>query len=226
MTLFRVNINNRDLNKKLNNVVRYSNGFVDGVEINKIILMNRLGEYVVDVLGKYIDAQARGNPGALHHVYEWGATGNSGARLFKMNAAATKNIIAITGSFLPSSSVSDTATEPFTDKANIMENKIGITIEPRNSDVLVFEADGQTVFSMNSVYIANPGGDGVAGSFGRVVEEFFGVYFTRMLLKPFLDELSTAEQFVQYFAQGSRSGYPVGVKAGQRYLDSAGVIIE
>ena len=226
MTLFRVKINNRDLNKKLNNVVKYSNGFVDGVEINKIILMNRLGEYVVDTLGKYIDAQARGNPGALHHVYEWGATGSSGARLFKMNAAASKSIITINGSFLPSSSISDTATEPFVDKATIMENGIGITIEPRDSDFLAFEADGQTVFTMNAVYIANPGGDGVAGSFGRVVEDFFNVYFTRMLLKPFLDELSTAEQFVQYFAQGARSGYPVGVKAGQKYLNSAGVILE
>ena len=226
MKLFRVKIDNKDLNKKLNNVVRYSDGFVDGIEISKIILMNRLGEYVVEALGKYIDAQARGNPGALHHVYEWGATGSSGARLFKMNAVATKTIITINGSFLPSSSISDTATEPFVDKANIMENGIGITIAPRDSDVLAFEADGQTVFTMNSVYIANPGGDGVAGSFGRVVEDFFSVYFTRMLLKPFIDELSTAEQFVQYFAQGARSGYPVGVKAGQRYINSAGVILE
>lgn len=226
MKLLRVKINNLDLNKKLNNVVKYSNGFVDGIELNKIILMNRLGEYVVDVLGKYIDAQARGNPGSLHHVYEWGAAGNQGARLFKMNATATKSIIMINGSFLPSSSISDTATEPFVDKANIMENGIGITIEPKDADVLAFELDGQTVFTMNSVYVANPGGDGVAGSFGRVVEDFFNIYFTRMLLRPFLDELSTAEEFVQYFAQGARSGYPVGVKAGQKYLNSAGVIIE
>jgi len=59
-----------------------------------------------------------------------------------------------------------------------------------------------------------------------VVEDFFDVYFTRMLLKPFIDELSTAEEFVQYFAQGARSGYPVGVRAGQRYINSAGVIVE
>lgn len=214
------------MNKKLNNVVKYSNGFVDGIEIQKIILMNRLAEYVVDVLEKYIDAQARANPGALHHVYEWGSTGSSGARLFKMNGAASKNIIVITGSFLPSSSISNTATEPFVDKANIMENGIGITIAPRDSDLLVFEADGQTVFTMNEVYIANPGGDGVAGSFGRVIDQFFDVYFTRMLLKPFIEELSTAEEFVQYFAQGARSGYPVGVRAGQQYINSAGVAIE
>ena len=224
--MFRVKINNKDLNKKLNNVVKYSNGFVDGIEIQKIILMNRLAEYVVDVLEKYIDAQARANPGALHHVYEWGSTGSSGARLFKMNGAASKNIIVITGSFLPSSSISNTATEPFVDKANIMENGIGITIAPRDSDLLVFEADGQTVFTMNEVYIANPGGDGVAGSFGRVIDQFFDVYFTRMLLKPFIEELSTAEEFVQYFAQGARSGYPVGVRAGQQYINSAGVAIE
>jgi len=226
MKLFRVKIDNRELNKKLKNVTQYSNGFVDGIDMQKIVLMNRLGEYVVDLLGKYIDVQARGNPDALHHVYEWGATGSSGARLFKMNANASSNLIIITGSFMSSSSISDTATEPFVDKASIMENGIGITVAPRDSDVLAFDLDGQTVFTMNEVYIANPGGDGVAGSFGRVVEDFFGNYFTRMLLKPFLDELSTAEEFVQYFAQGARSGYSVGVRAGQRYINSAGVAIE
>ena len=226
MKLISVRFNNIELNRKLNNVVKYSNGFINGIEIQKIILMNRLGEYVVDVLGKYIDAQARGNPNTLHHVYEWNSAGNSGARLFKMNAAATKSIITITGSFLPSSSISDTATEPFTDKANIMENAIGITVSPKDSDFITFEANGEQVFTMNDIYIANPGGDGVAGSFGRVVEDFFNVYFTRMLLKPFLNELSTAEEFVQYFAQGARSGYPVGVKAGKAYINSAGVIVE
>lgn len=226
MTLLRVRINDKDLNRKLKNIVRYSNGFVDGIEINQIILMNRIAEYVVDALGKYIDSQARMNPAALHHVYEWNATGNEGARLFKLNGAATKTIITIMGSFLQSSSVSDTATEPFTDKANIMENAIGITISPNDSDFLAFEADGEMVFTMNDIYIANPGGDAVAGSFGRTVEQFFNTYLTRMLLSPFLKELSTAEEFVQYFGQGANSGYPVGVKAGQRYLDSAGVIIE
>jgi hypothetical protein len=226
MKLFRVKVDNRELNKVLKNVTQYSNGFVDGIDMQKIILMNRLGEYVVDLLGKYIDAQARGNPDALHHVYEWGAVGSSGGRLFKMNAAASSNHIVITGNFLPSSSISDTATEPFVDKANIMENGIGITIAPRDSDFLAFEADGMTVFTMNEVYVANPGGDGVAGSFGRVVEDFFGNYFTRMLLKPFLNELSTAEEFTQFFAQGARSGYSVGVRAGQKYINSAGVAIE
>lgn len=226
MKLFRVKIDNKDLNKKLQNITKYSNGFVDGIDTQKIVLMNRLGEYVVDLLNKYIDAQARGNPDALHHVYEWGAAGSSGARLFKMNAAASSNLIVITGSFLPSSSISDTATEPFVDKARIMENGIAITVSPRDSDVLAFELDGQTVFTTNEVYIANPGGDGVAGSFGRVVENFFNNYFTRMLLKPFLDELSDAEEFVQYFAQGARSGYSAGVRAGQKYINSAGVALE
>lgn len=226
MKLLRVSINNKDLNKKLNNIVKYSNGFVDGIEMQKIILMNRIGEFVVDALGKYIDAQARGNPGALHHVYEWNAAGSEGSRLFKMNAVASSSVIIINGSFLPSSSISDTATEPFVDKANIMENAISITIAPRDSDLLVFESGGQTFFTMNEITIANPGGDGVAGSFGKTVEQFFGTYFTRTLLAPFLKELSTAEEFVQYFAQGSKSGYPAGIKAGQRYLNSAGVIIE
>lgn len=226
MKLLRVKIDNKDLNNKLNNIVKYSNGFVDGIEVQKIILMNRVGKYVTETLGKYIDAQARGNPSALHHVYEWGSIGSEGARLFQLDSSATKNTITITGSFLPSSSVSSTATEPFVDKANIMENAIGITISPRNSDYLVFEGSEGTVFTMNDIYIANPGGDAVAGSFGKTVESFFDNYFTNMLLKPFLQELSTAEQFTQFFAQGAKGGYPVGVKAGEQYLNSAGVVIE
>lgn len=224
--MLRVKINNRDLNKKLNNIVKYSDGFVDGAEISKIFLMNKIANFVEESLYRYVDSKARMNPSALHHVYEWNATGSPGARLFDINAVASKTIITINGSFLPSSSISDTATEPFVDKANIMENAISITIAPRNSDFLAFEANGETVFTANEVYIAHPGGDGVAGSFGRVVEEFFDNYFTNMILAPFLQELSTAEEYVQFFAQGARGGYGVGVKAGGKYINSPRMTIQ
>lgn len=188
--------------------------------------MQRLGQYVIQLMYKYIDAQARGNPAALHHVYEWGATGSPGGRLYNLDAAVSISTIHISGNFLPSGSVSDTATVPFVDKANIMENKIAITIEPNSSNVLVFEGDQGLVFTANSVYVANPGGDAVAGSFGRVVDQFFGQYFTNALLRPFLAELERAEEFTRYFPAGANGGGTgLGIKAGREYLRSAGSVV-
>ena len=105
----------------------------------------------------------------------------------------------------------------------IMENKIAITIEPKNSDVLAFEEDGEMVFVATSIYIANPGGDAVAGSFGRVVSEFFDKYFTASILQGILRDLSTPEEFIQYFSQGAKSGGSAGVKAGRKYFSIKGV---
>jgi hypothetical protein len=103
-----------------------------------------------------------------------------------------------------------------------MENGIAVTIAPKNSSVLAFEDDGETVFTMNEVYIAHPGGDAVAGSFGRVVEDFFDNYFTGHLLKPFIAELGNASEFARFFPQGTNIGRPAGIKAAVTYLDTAG----
>ena len=62
-----------------------------------------------------------------------------------------------------------------------MEEGIPVTITPRNSDVLVFEKDGETVFTKNSVNVDNPGGDATEGSFEKVIDSFFTKYFTQAL---------------------------------------------
>lgn len=216
----------RDLIKKIKNSVSYSEGFLDGIKMQTINFNQQLGEFTVDILNKYIDARARSNPAALHHVYEWDRVGNEGARLFEITSSASKNIIRFTGSFLPSKSISQNSSEPFTDKANIMENAIEVVIEPRNSDVLAFESDGEMVFTRNSIYIDHPGGDEVAGSFGKVIDDFFTTYFTNAMLDPLLKELSTAKEFSQSFAAGARSGSAVGVRAGKKYLTLPGGTIE
>lgn len=221
-----VSFDNKELNRILNNSVKYSNGFLDGVDAGQIIFMNQLGQFVADALGQYIDAQARANPDKLHHVYEWNATGSMSARLFDFDVAATKGLINITGKFLPSRSISENSSEPFVNKAYIMENQIGITISPKNSDVLVFESDGETVFTAKDIYIANPGGDAVANGFGSTVDFFFSNFFTNALLRPFMKEISNPQEFSQFFPQGTRSGYPVGMSAGQKYITSVGVILE
>lgn len=213
----------KELVNILKNTTNYSKGFVSGAEMNKLEFNRILGGYTAEALKNYIDSKARMNPESLHHVYEWDSVGNLSSRLFDFNVVTKVNSINFSGKFLPSKTPSPNSDDVFSDKANIMENRIGITIEPRNSDILAFEDDGETIFVATSIYIANPGGDAVAGSFGKVVSEFFDKYFTASILQGILKDLATPEEFVQYFAQGSKSGRSVGVKAGRKYFSVKGV---
>ena len=93
--MIKFKMNNKELNKKLNNVVQYSSGFFEGVEMERIQFNRILGGYTAEALGYYIDSKARSNPGAFHHIYEWNQVGNKDSRLFSFNVNATKNNIAI-----------------------------------------------------------------------------------------------------------------------------------
>lgn len=185
--------------------------------------MRFLAGYTREALYKYIDSRARANPNALHHVYEPNQVGNSGARLYKFEIIPALTKITFIGEFLPSSVPSENSREAFVNKASIMENGIAITITPKNSDVLVFENDGELVFTRNAITIDHPGGDAVAGSFGEVVDQFFTQYLTNALLKPLFKDLSTADEFVKSFSTGTRAA---GVRAGRKYLQVSGVDFE
>lgn len=224
--MLRVKINSKEINKILENSVSYSYGFLEGAEIDQILFNQRLGEYAAESLCLYIDAQARGNPDAFHHVYEWGTTGNKGSRLFEIKSTASKRIITFSGKFLQSRVPSPTSDSVFYDKAEVMESGIKIIVEPKSANVLAFESDGEMVFTTNSVVIENPGGPEVEGSFGRAVDNFFDSYFTKSLLRPFMKKLSSPTEFVESFAAGAKAGKSAGITAGKRYMRSAGSIIE
>ncbi len=224
--MISVRFNNAQLAKVLNNTTKYGKGFTDGIEMDRYFFMSELAEYTIQALKKYIDSQAKASPDSLHHVYEWGQVGSPSARLFEIDPIVTSSYIRFAGYFLPSNSISDTATEPFIYKAETMENGITIVVAPAMADYLRFEVNDQIVFTKSAVTIEHPGGDAVAGSFGRVVDTFFTAYFTNALLQPFLKELATAEEFSQYFPQGAKGGgYSVGFKAGKAYIRSAGMKI-
>jgi hypothetical protein len=226
MKMLNVRFNIRELTRMTNNAVKYGKGFNDGIEMEKIFFMTELGKYAAESLNKYVDAKARGNPNALHHVYEWGQVGNPAGRLFEIEPIPGPNVIRFSGRFLASESVSDTATTPFIYKAETMENGITIVVAPHFAEYLKFEVNDTLVFTKNAITIEHPGGDAVAGSFGRVVDSFFTTYFTNSLLQPFLKNLAIAHGFKQNFPQGVRSGgYSIGVKAGRIYLRSAGANI-
>jgi hypothetical protein len=227
----RIRFNMAHFSSVMRNTVEYSKGFMQGIEENKILFNQRLGDQTVEALYRFIDSKARMSPDSLHHVYEWNATGSPGARLFKFNAKANRQSVTIVGDFLPSKSISDSAsslgqsTEPFVDKANIMENQITIVVSPRSSEYLVFESSGEPVFTVHSVIIDNPGGDEVSGSFGRVVDEFFDSYFTTTFLKQsgIFDRLRVPKEFSIYFPAGANGGgRAVGRVAGKKYYSGRG----
>ena len=211
------------LKKYLNNLVSYGNGFMQGVDLERVNFNKVLGGVTAEALEKYIDQKSKMNPEMLHHVYEWDKVGDSSSRLFRFTVDSGKTFISFSGKFLPSKSTSGTSSEPFVNKADIMENKIAVTVEPRNSSVLAFEDDGQMVFTSSSVYIANPGGDAVAGSFGKTVSEFFDQYFTSSILRQLMNDLKTPTEFSKYFPQAIKTdGRSVGVMAGRKYFKVKG----
>lgn len=226
--MLKARFDTKQLNSMLKNTVQYGYGFLEGAEIGQIEFNIRLGEYVVDVLNHYIDKRATMHPETLHHIYEWGQVGDPSARLFSMRSIASKRVIKFDGKFLKSSSIGPTATEPFVNKAEVMENGIGVTISPKNGDFLVFDVGDETIFTMNDIYVAHPGGPAVEAGFANVIEEFFGSYFTGSLLKSsgLFDHLSTAEEFAQYFPSGARRGKAVGRAAGKKYMTFKGAPIE
>jgi hypothetical protein len=224
--MINLKYNTADLTKKIKNIAQYTYGFEKGIKENKRNFNLQLGRYSLDILNKYIDSKARMSPDTLHHVYEWGQVGNPEARLFQIEASATQASIIFYGNFLPSKSVSDTSDQPFINKAEIMENGISIEISPRSSNVLAFESEGETVFTTDSIYIANPGGDGVAGAFGNVVEEFFENYYTNIILSQsgILKKLSNPIEYSAGFSAGaSGGGFSAGRAAGKKYLTVRGV---
>lgn len=219
-------IDANDLLLKLNNAVKYSTGFLDGIQMEKKEFNRILGGYTVEALGKFIDVKARMSPESLHHVYEWNMVGNESGRLYKFEVDANINSINIKGSFLPSKVASPSSNQVFGDKANIMENDIAITISPKKSDVIAFEDNGEMVFTRNSITIEHPGGDAVANSFGETVDMFFSEYFSNALLGPLMKQLQDAKAFSNNFKSGTMGGKSVGVRAGREYFKLSGVVIE
>jgi hypothetical protein len=84
--------NSSQFAKEMNNLMEYSAGFLTGVQRGKIRLLEEVGEKTKEILGQYLDSNARVNPELLHHVYEWYRTGSPEARLFNLNYNAAAGL--------------------------------------------------------------------------------------------------------------------------------------
>ena len=219
----QITLNTKELEKKLFNIYEYSIGFLDGIEKGKTVFLNNLGIGVIEVLKQYVDAEARSNPKALHHIYEWYQTGSPSARLYSFNYTVSNIGLSFKSTFSQSKTVSNGSNTPFYDKAKIMEEGIPVTISPKKGNKLVFEIDGETIFTEKEIIVENPGGKAVQGSFQKIVDEFFNIYFKQSFLKSsgIYDHIKNPIIYKKNFTAGSKAGKSIGVETGFKWIANA-----
>lgn len=216
--------------KDMNNLVAYSQGFLNGAQQARPLFLESLGNLAIESLKQYIDANARLNRERLHHVYEWYQEGSPAARLYEFETVVKSTGVSLLSEFKQSQTVSKDSKEPFYNKAYIMENGIPVTIKPRKSDVLAFEAGGKTVFTKSDVRVNNPGGNEVVGSFEAIIDEFINSYFSQAFLQAsgIAQYLRNPSNYHQKFRSGMKSGRSAGMSAGYNWIRNAtrGTIVD
>jgi hypothetical protein len=220
----RVRFDGRQFAKDMKNIMNYSAGFLDGVQMGKQQLMHSLGVQTLEVLKTYIDSNARTNPAMLHHVYEWNQTGSPDARLYDIDYSISNLGLSFRSSFRQSSTIQNGSNTPFYNKAKIMEEGIPVKIRPKQAQALRFVQDGEEVFVKSEVTIENPGGN-VQGKFEEVFDNFFNKYFTQAFLRVsgIAAHLENPVAYKNNLAAGKRMGRSKGVSTGYRWIANAGV---
>lgn len=216
-----------NLVSNLNNIAKYSIGFLEGAEAGKSKLLDNLGETVIESLKNFIDSNARVNPETLHHVYEWYETGSPQARLFDLDYKVNQNSsISFSYDFSQSKSYSKGSTVPFYNKASIMENGSPVTITPKQNGVLSFNSDGEQIFTKKPITVENPGGAEVEGGFENTLRDFFSNYFTQsFLISSGLGEhFKDVKTYKQNFYAGSKQGKSLGFRVGYDWVSKGGTI--
>ena len=222
----RVVYRDAQFKKEMRNLINYANGFLEGAKTGKNAFFHTLGKEVIEVLKQYVDSNARANPNSLHHVYEWYQTGSPDARLFDIQYTVSGLGLSFRSTFTQSQSIKKGSNAPFVNKATLMQAGVSATIRPRNSDVLVFEDDGQTVFTRSPVYVSDVGGQATTGSYEAIFDEFFNKYFTQAFFysSGIAKNLSTPVLFKQNFAAGVKGGgRGLGKQTGFRWIANAGM---
>lgn len=209
------------LSKVVNNIVGYGRGFVSAIEANKLAFNAKVAAACVATLYEYIDAKAGVNPESLHHVYEPGMVGMADGRLFEFDFTVALDLITITGKFKESQIPPLGGGHVFTNRAEVMEAGVSITIAPKDSEVLAFMDDGELVFTSSSVTVEHPGGEFVERSFGDTVYSFFAVFATKGVIDPIMRKMASPIEFSQNFDSGAKHGTSAGLRAGQKYMESS-----
>jgi hypothetical protein len=218
--MINVKFNSKQFAKDMKNIVEYSSGFIEGAHKGKRAMLENVGQEVLQGLKQFIDTNARVNPSALHHVYEWYQTGSPDARLFDINYVATQMGLSFNSTFRQSTSIKSGSKVPFYNKAQIMENGIPVTIRPVAAQALAFNDNGKMVFTKTPVTVTAPGGESASGSYGRVFDQFFSQYFSQSFLQStgILNHLNNPEPFKSNLNRGKSGGRSAGISVGYNWI--------
>lgn len=210
--------------REMENLVQYSIGFLEGAENGKRAFLKKAGESVKDILSEFIDSNARLEPDTLHHVYEWYQVGGPNARLFDITYTVSNLGLSMKSNFTQSTSISQGSSEPFYDKAKMMEAGVSIQVSPRKSEFLAFDVDGQTIFTRGTVTIDNVGGAETTGSFEKTFDMFFDQFFSQSFLQDagVRNQINKPLIYKKNLQSGLKVGKSAGLSAGYRWIVNVG----
>ncbi len=222
--MLKVIFDSKQFTKEMNNIMKYSVGFIEGVENGKNTLYSALGPQIAELASEFIDANARVSPELLHHVYEWHRTGSPEARLFDIDFTISKIGLTFKSSLKQSTSIKNGSNVPFYNKAQIMENGVAVTIRPKKANALRFEINGQEVYTSGEVQVENPGGQ-TQGQFENTISNFFGTYFRQSFLQSsgLAQHFKYPKVYAKNLNAGKRGGRSLGLKTGYQWVANAGV---
>lgn len=211
----KITFDDKQFYKDMNRFVEYTQGFLDGVEKAKPNILDKLGKEVLERIKEFVDANARVNPQALHHMYEWSMTGTPQGRLFDLGYLVSGSGLSFNYTFRQSTTASEGSSVPFYDKARIMEQGIPVVIRPRKK-VLAFEDNGEQVFTSKPVVVQSPGGEETTGAFEQTLETFFNSYFTQAYINSsqIFDYLKNPFPYANSLQRGMRGGRSYGRSVG------------
>lgn len=205
--MYSIKLDTKELNKVVKNVVDYTDGFLKESKAKESTIASKLGSISIEAFYDYLDGLARTNPGMLHHIYEWGEVGNPEARLVELKKILSRSSVDIDADFLQSSSTPQGGSEPFYEKATVMEEGIPVTVQAVEAKAMFFEVGGEEFFRAGPIVIENPGGEATRGSFVRAFEDFYNNYFEEVYLRSirFYDHFKESKAYKDNFGRASKS---------------------
>lgn len=208
------------LSKVLDNVVKYTDGFLVGVKTGQIMFNKRLGKAIVGMLYEYLDSTAQVSPGKLGHMYEPDMTGDPKGRLYKLDFAAGMETINIKTSYIESTLIPNNLGHPFRERAEVMEEGNPVTIRPLNpGGVLVFMYQGELVVTPKTITVQHPGGEDAEGGFSNAIKAFFDSYIEKSIIDTAMKKMSKPTEYGTFFEQGAKLGKLSGIRAGTQYVE-------
>jgi hypothetical protein len=224
--VFAIEFDDRKFMKDMLNVIGYSEGFASGAEAGTSELLQAFGLHAVEAANEYIDSTSRVNPAKLEHVYEWAMNGSPSGRLFDIDKIVNGNTLSVKASFKQSVTVKEGSKEPFYNKANIMEKGLPVKVEPKESSVLKFDIDGQTVFTKKPVTIKDPGGEQAQNGFEETFNQFFNMFFSQSFLKSgkLSQYLASPQAYHKNFSSARSGGKSLGKSVGRKWMKDAGEV--